>query len=642
MTIEEIRTKYLAFFESKGHKIISSASLVPDQDPTTLFTGSGMQPMIRYLLGQPHPMGKRIADSQKCFRADDIDEVGDNRHTTFFEMLGNWSLGDYFKEEQLPWIFEFLTNELKLDPKKVYVTVFAGDEKNRIPKDTQSAGIWKKLFAEKGIDAKDIEIGTEENGAKTGMQGGRIFYYGAKKNWWSRAGAPENMPAGEPGGPDSEMFYEFADIEHNKEFGEHCHPNCDCGRFLEIANSVFMEYRKKEDGGFEKLSQQNVDFGGGLERMAAAVNDSADVFTADTLALIIADMEKLSGNSYAEFQKEFRVVADHLRGAVFMIGDAVTPSNTERGYFTRRLLRRAVRYADAIGLPAGKLAQLAKRVIMSYGQAYPELARNADFIQSAIGQEEERFRKTLEKGLGELKKIATANARGAFGFSGDALFDLYQTYGFPMELSIEIVANLYKEQGNTAGIPEDVRKEFAKAFTAQMKKHQELSRTAAAGRFKGGLADASVETTRLHTAHHLLLAALRSVLGDHVHQRGSNITAERLRIDFAHSQKVTPEELQKIEALVKEKIAENLDMVRLELPLKEAMVMGAEMEFGVKYGDMVSVYVAKDKQGNIFSKEFCGGPHAKGTGELGAFKILKEEAVASGVRRIRAVLGDNK
>jgi len=621
MGSNEIREKYLNFFKERGHSIIPSSSLVPENDPTTLFVGSGMQPLIPYLLGERHPMGSRLVNSQKSFRADDIEEVGDNRHTTFFEMLGNWSLGDYFKEEQLSWFFEFLTEELRLDPQKLYVTVFSGDEENEennIPKDEESIGILKRLFKEKGIEAKDIELGTEETGYEKGMQGGRIFSYGAKKNWWSRAGVPSNMPSGEPGGPDSEVFFDFG-TPHNVAYGINCHPNCDCGRFMEIGNSVFMEYKKKEDGSFEKLKQRNVDFGGGLERITAVVNKNADVFKIDTLSVIIEKLEELSRKKYEDNLISFRVVADHIRGAAFMIGDGVLPSNTERGYIVRRLLRRAVRHADIIGIKEGTLTLLTEPLIAAYQGVYQELESKKEEIEKNIQEEEKRFRATLQKGLKEFEKISSRN------ITGKEAFDLYQTYGFPLDITLELA----KEKGVTVDTA---------SFQQEFAQHQEVSRTAAEGKFKGGLADASYETTKLHTANHLLLAALREVLGDHVHQRGSNITAERIRLDFSHGQKVTPEELQKVEDLVNEKIQEGLDMVRREMPKEEAVKLGAEMEFGVKYGDVVSVYVAQDQKGGVFSKEFCGGPHVKNTSELGTFKITKEEAVSAGVRRIRAVL----
>ncbi|MDP4007239.1 MAG: alanine--tRNA ligase [bacterium] len=603
MSSNEIREKYLSFFKKKGHSIIPSASLVPENDPTTLFVGSGMQPLIAYLLGQKHPMGSRLVNAQKSFRADDIEEVGDNRHTTFFVMLGNWSLGDYFKEEQLCWFFSFLTEELGLKPERLYITVFSGDAKNGIPKDEESIAIWKRLFAEKGIEAKEGE---------------RIFAYGNEKNWWSRAGVPSNMPAGEPGGPDSEVFYDFGTV-HDARYGESCHPNCDCGRFLEIGNSVFMEYQKQADGSFAKLKQRNVDFGGGLERITAAVNGNPDVFQGDLLYPLIAKAEELSGKQYQDMVPSFRVVADHVRGAAFMIADGVVPSNTERGYIVRRLLRRAVRHADVVGLPEGNLALLTDPLIASYEGAYPDLIFRREEIVRHIKEEEEKFRSTLQKGLREFVKLSAGN------ISGKEAFDLYQTYGFPLDVTLELA----KERGVSVDI---------KVFEKEFAKHQEISRTAAAGRFKGGLADTSYETTKLHTANHLLLASLRQVLGEHVHQRGSNITAERIRLDFSHLQKVTPEELQRVEDLVNLKIQEALNMVKREMPKEEAEKLGAEMEFGIKYGDRVSIYFAENEKGDVFSKEFCGGPHVQNTTELGKFKIAKEEAISSGVRRIRAVL----
>jgi alanyl-tRNA synthetase len=618
MNSNDIRRKYLEFFKEKGHSIIPSSSLVPENDPTTLFVGSGMQPLLPYLLGQKHPMGSCLVNSQKSFRADDIEEVGDNRHTTFFEMLGNWSLGEYFKEQQLPWVFAFFTDELGLDPQNLYVTVFSGDSENNIPKDNESIAIWQRLFQEKGIVAKDIELGTEEKGYERGMQGGRIFAYGVKKNWWSRSGIPGNMPAGEPGGPDSEVFFDFK-TPHDEKFGKNCHPNCDCGRFMEIGNSVFMEYKKAENGSFQKLAQRNVDFGGGLERIAAAANNDADMFKGDLLFGVVKKIEELSGKKYEDNLTSFRVVADHIRGACFMIADGVAPLNTDRGYFVRRLVRRAVRHADIIGIKEGTLALLAQSLIVSYQGAYQELENQKEEIEKNIQEEEQRFRATLQKGLREFEKLSTRN------ISGKEAFDLYQTYGFPLDITLELA----REKGvdvDSAG------------FKQELKTHQETSRTAAAGRFKGGLADASYETTKLHTANHLLLAALRQVLGEHVHQRGSNITAERIRLDFSHPQKVNPEQLQQVEDLVNAKIQEGLDMAREEMPKEQAVKLGAEMEFGVKYGDVVSVYFARDKEGNAFSKEFCGGPHVKNTIELGGFKIVKEESVSAGVRRIRAVL----
>ncbi len=589
MTVDEIRSKYLEFFKSKGHTIIPSASLVPGNDPTTLFTGSGMQPLVPYLLGKPHPEGARLANSQKCFRAMDIEEVGDNRHTTFFEMLGNWSLGDYFKEEQLAWCLEFLTKEVGIPVERLWVTCFEGDKKLSLPKDTESAEIWKRL----------------------GIPETRIRFYSAKKNWWSRAGVPEAMPAGEPGGPDAEVFYEFTDIPHDTNFGPECHPNCDCGRFLEICNNVFMQYVKKDNGSFVLLPKQNVDFGGGLERIAAVSINSPDVFVIDVFAPIIQKLEAASGRRYAEDMRAFRIVADHVRAASMLIADGVLPGNTERNYVVRRLIRRAVRFADKLGAPHGTLVTLTNT--------------------PAIAEEEERFRKTLARGIKEFERFA-----GAGSISGQDAFQLFTTYGFPLELILEEAGERGIKQVDIVG------------FKELLKKHQELSRTGSEQKFKGGLADTSEKTTRLHTAHHLLLKALQIVLGGEVHQRGSNITQERLRIDFSYPQKVTKEQLAKVETIVNQKIKEDVPVVRTEMSREEAEKLGAEHEFGAKYPERVSVYSVGPLD-NAFSIEFCGGPHVPRTGDLSGsrgpdalggmkFKILKEEAVAQGIRRIKAVL----
>jgi alanyl-tRNA synthetase len=587
--------------------------------------------LIPYLLGEPHPLGKKLANYQKCFRAEDIEEVGDNRHITFFEMLGNWSLGSYFKTEQLTWFFEFLTQIVGLDPQKLYVTVFAGDESLHIPKDVESAAVWKELFKSSGIEARDIYLGTKEQGSESGMQGGRIFYYDAQKNWWSRSGVPAKMPPNELGGPDSEVFYDFGS-EHNPQFGKYCHPNCDCGRFLEIGNSVFMEYKKLPNGSFEKLQQRNVDFGGGLERISAAANNDPDIFKVDSLSLIVRKLEELSGLNYGgSRQKSFRIIADHIRGAAFMIADGVEPANTDRGYFVRRLIRRAVRQADVLGIKPGRLVFLVESIVKSQGEVYPELIDRSAAIAEVIKAEEEKFRTTLERGLKEFEKISSAVNRKPAServegiIDGRSAFNLYQTYGFPLEMMVDLA----KERGLGVDI---------EGFKKELEKHQQMSRTATAGRFKGGLADTQEETVRLHTAHHLLLAALQRVLGPHVKQRGSNITAERLRLDFLHPRKMTAQEIEAVEKLVNQKIKEGLKMVRLEMPKEEAEKIGAEMEFGAKYGEIVSVYLAQDDKGNIFSKEFCGGPHVQNTRELGHFKIIKEEAVAAGIRRIKAVL----
>ena len=628
MTISEIRAKYLAFFEKRGHFVIPSASLVPLNDPTTLFTGSGMQPLILNLLGKEHPAGNRLANSQKCFRAEDIEEVGDNRHTTFFEMLGNWSLGDYFKKEQLPWFFEFLVDAIGFDASKLYVTVFIGDEKNKIPRDTESAGIWKELFAKKGIDAKEVFVGSQEDGARKGMQGGRIFYYDAKKNWWSRAGVPENMPAGEPGGPDSEVFYDFA-LPHDVKFGPECHPNCDCGRFLEIGNSVFMQYIKKPDGSFGLLPKQNVDFGGGLERIAAASNRNADVFQIDAFRDIIELLTYFSKKSYddSRYTRSFRIIADHVRAATFMIGDGVKPSNTERGYVLRRLIRRASQHAMKLSIQDkdkedSMLVRAAIITIEKYKESYSELDGEEAYkeITETIWKEEVQFAHALERGMKEFEKAAATKY-----ISGQTALTLFTTHGFPFEMTIELA----KERGI------DVDEE---GFKREMKKHQEISRAGVEQKFRGGLADTSEKTTRLHTAHHLLLAALQQVLGKHVKQRGSNITQERLRIDFSHGERMTKEQIAEVERIVNEKIREGIPVIRTEMAKEEAEKLGAEHEFGAKYPDRVSVYSVGPLDA-AFSIEFCGGPHVSNTREIGAeFSILKEEAVAAGIRRIKAVL----
>jgi alanyl-tRNA synthetase len=646
MTLSEIRKKYLEFYKARGHAVIPSASLVPENDPTTLFTGSGMQPMVPYLLGEDHPEGTRITDAQKSFRTGDIEEIGDNRHTTFFEMLGNWSLGDYFKKEQLPWIFEFLTKEIGLDPHHLYVTVFIGDEQNNLPRDTEAAGIWQRLFKEKGIDAEVALLGSEADGYERGMKGNeRIFFYDVKKNWWSRAGVPGNMPAGEPGGPDSEMFYDFG-TSHDPKFGKECHPNCDCGRFLEIGNSVFMQYVKKPDGSFAQLPRKNVDFGGGLERIAMAVSNIPDIIDVCHRPIIDA-LERMSGKKYASDSPEapaFRIVADHVKAASFLIGDGVLPSNNERGYFVRRLLRRAIRYADQLGIQNVALSALVEPALEQYKEQYPETYAARETIKKEIDQEEAKFRKTLKEGLREFEKIVSKiNLTNSFKLegavnvpariSGQEAFNLYQTYGFPIELTLELA----KERNISVAV---------ERFNEESKKHQDLSRTASAGVFKGGLADHSEKTTRLHTAHHLLLKALQIVLGPQVKQRGSNITSERLRMDFVHDAKMTDEQKAEVERIVNEKITEDLPVVRSELPREEAEKIGAEHEFGQKYPDRVSVYSVGPKGATVedpqfekaFSIEFCGGPHVTRTGEIGHFRIAKEEASSAGIRRIRGVI----
>lgn len=647
MSGNEIREKYLKFMEQNGHAIVPSAALVPENDPTTLFTGSGMQPLIPYLMGEKHPKGVRIADSQKCFRANDIEEVGDNRHTTFFEMLGNWSLGDYFKKEQLRWFFTYLVDEVGLDPSKIYVTVFAGDESLGIPRDDESVTLWKELFAERGIEAKDVFIGSEEDGYRVGMQGGRIFYYDAAKNWWSRSGTPEKMPVGEIGGPDSEVFYDFGP-EHatHPEFGKlAAHPNSDSGQFLEIGNSVFIEYIKQADGSFAKLPQSNVDFGGGLERIAAAKIGNPDMFKVDLLWKVVEQIEQLSGKKYEDDLVAFRVITDHIRGAVFLIGDGVMPGNTDQDYFVRRLLRRAVRYADKLEIPAGKFAELAESVISTYENHYPNLSEKRQAITDAIANEEAQFRKTLESGLKQFNKISlqihvsTKDVDGkkvidksiepttVKSISAQNAFDLYTTYGFPIEVTEEIATE--------NGLVVD-----RKGFDVLMEQHKATSRAGAEQKFKGGLADSSEKVVELHSATHLMLAGLQHVLGAHIHQAGSNITAERLRYDFTHSEKIERNDLDKVEQYVNNAIKVG-GGVTIEMVSKAAAQADPTIEasFWDRYPDEVKVYTMKGNDGTIFSRELCGGPHVDKLENIkGVFKITKEESSSAGVRRIKAIL----
>ncbi|PIP28561.1 MAG: alanine--tRNA ligase [Candidatus Moranbacteria bacterium CG23_combo_of_CG06-09_8_20_14_all_35_22] len=634
MTASELRKKYLEFFKSKGHAIIPSASLVPENDPTTLFTGSGMQPMIPYLMGEKHPLGTRIADSQKSFRSGDIEEVGDNRHTTFFEMLGNWSLGDYFKKEQTGWMFEFLTKEIGLDPEKIYVTVFRGDESLKIPRDNESVVYWQKLF--KSIKVEALAVDNAEIG---GMQNGRIFFYPVEKNWWSRAGVPNNMPLGEPGGPDSEMFWDFGaelKIHENSIWrNKPCHVNCDCGRFLEIGNNVFMQYIKTQ-AGFEILKQQNVDFGGGLERILVAINGNPDMFLTDIFAKAKAEIEKLSEKKYEDNKEAFRVILDHLRAATFLIADGAYPSNKDQGYFVRRLIRRAVRFAHKLGIEENFCSDIAKIYIEYYKEAYPDLLQKSEKIFEELRKEEEKFRKTLEKGLLKINrfKIDDIVVRTSIGevelipgdnnTIADKLFELYSSHGFPLELAIE-------ELNNKNIVVSD---ETIHVFNEKLKQHQELSRTASAGMFKGGLADHSEKITQLHTATHLMLAGLRKILGENVHQKGSNITQERIRFDFSFSDKMTDEQKKAVEEYVNLAINSKADVVMEEMTLDEAREKGAEGAFENKYGERVKVYSIAG-----FSNEICGGPHVQNTGDIkGVFKIKKEESSSAGVRRIKAVV----
>ena len=630
MDAQEIRQAYLEFFQKQKHVVIPRALLVPQNDPTTLFTGSGMQPLIPYLLGETHQDGQRLTNSQTCLRAQDIDEVGDNRHTTFFEMLGNWSLGDYFKSQQLPWFFEFLTDEVGLDASKLFVTCFIGSKADGIPKDTESAKIWQDLFKKVGVAAKTAEIGSEADGYKRGVKPGeRIFYYDASKNWWCRAGKIADMPEGEPGGADSEVFYEFDFVEHNTEYGLNCHPNCDCGRFVEIGNSVFMEYVKTAKG-FEKLPKQNVDFGGGLERIAMAAINSPDVFKISLIWPIIQKLEKLSGKSYDSNTTAMRVIADHLRAATFLAVDGIVPSNKTQGYVMRRLLRRAIRFAFDLGIEQNFLQDVVPVIADLYHKDFPEVAKQREQVVEVLVHEEKIFRQTLRKGIKEFNKLAETQAE----LTGADIFKLYDTYGFPAELSVE-------EAFHWSRPLED---NWRHNFDAAMSEQKQRSQTASKGTFKGGLGGQTLQHKKYHTATHLMYQALRDALGDHVIQRGSNITEERLRFDFSHPEKVTPEQLQQVEKIVNQQIGKDLKVSWAEYPTKVAREeKGALGQFGDRYGDTVKVYkMIADGAKKPFSFEICGGPHVDHTLQLTEdgkqFKIIKEESSSAGVRRIKAVL----
>lgn len=631
MNASEIRQKYLDFFVDRGHVVIPRARVVPDNDPTTLFTGSGMQPLIPYLLGEEHPSGTRLVDSQTCLRSQDIEEIGDNRHTTFFEMLGNWSLGDYFKKEQLPAVFDFLIDVVGLDPKRLYVTCYIGNDDLGIPKDTEAATIWKDLFKSKGIEAEEVELGSTDHGAEVGMQNGRIFYYDGGENWWSRGGPAEaDTPVGDPCGPDSEMVYEFPQIEHDPKYGKHCQPACDCGRYLEIGNSVFMTYRRTKIG-FQQLDAPNVDFGGGLERIAAAAIDSPDVYKISLLWPLIEAVEKISDKQYDDNKESMRVIADHLRAATFLAVDGVTPSNKEQGYVMRRLIRRAIVKAFDLGIEQNFFENIVPAVADLYEKDYPEVAANRDNVIAILLKEEKVFRQTLRKGLGLLQQMAEQ------GLTGTEVFTLYDTYGFPVELSTEEAVK------RGLKLSDDWRAEF----DAKMQEQRERSKTAAKGVFKGGLGGQSLQHKKYHTATHLMYQALRDVLGDHVVQRGSNITEERLRFDFSHPEKVTREQLDEVEKIVNDQIAKDLQVSFAEYPTSEATgKLGALGQFGDRYGDTVKVYSMKDpkspKDERPFSFEICGGPHVDHSLQLfeggKKFKIKKEEASSAGIRRIKAVL----
>lgn len=598
MTTSEIRKKYIEFFVKRGHKEIPASPLVLENDPTTLFTSSGMQQMIPYLKGEKHPQGVRLVDSQLSIRMQDLDEIVDGRHLSSFEMLGNWSLGDYFKEEQLAWVWEFMTKELELDPKRLYVSCFEGND--QVGKDTDSYKIW-------------LKIGVPED---------HIHFYDAKKNWWSRSGVPEEMPAGEIGGPDSEMFYEFEDVNHNPAFGKFCHPNCDCGKFFEIGNSVFMQFKKEEDGTLSDLPQKNVDFGGGLERLAAAVNGNPNIFKIDMFAGIIKRVEDEVGVRYGtnfEKDKNFRIIADHLRTSCSLLAEGVIPSNKLHGYALRRLIRRAMFHCHLLG--TGISGSGISHIAEDLRNHYPAVDKNWTVVEENLNTEATRFESALKRGLAKLTKAVS----DGMDIDGKFAFDLFQNDGFPLELTMEILSQ--------NGIKFST--EEKNAFGSEFEKHKENSRSMSAGIFKGGLESKSDETiTKLHTATHLLHAGLRKILGEHVSQKGSHITSERLRFDFSHPQKLTTEESKDVEDLMNEQIKKDLPVSFETKSLTEAIAEGALHFFAEKYGKEVKVYTIGDPKGDFFSKEICGGPHVTHTGLIEHVRIIKQEKIGSGIVRL--------
>ncbi len=606
ITSGQLRQKFLDFFASKGHAIIPSASLLPENDPTVLFNTAGMQPLVPYLLGEPHPLGRRLANAQKCLRTDDIDEVGDPTHLTFFEMLGNWSLGDYFQQESITWSWEFLTSPqwLGLPVDRLAATVFIGDQD--APFDQAAYQLWQEV----------------------GLPIERLAKLGKKDNWWG--------PAGQTGpcGTDTEIFYwtgtEPAPAIYDPQDK----------RWVEIWNNVFMSYNKQADGSFQPLTQRNVDTGLGFERVLATLNNQPDVYLNDLFQPAITYLEQVSGQNYADNPKPLRIIADHVRASIFLLADekAVTSSNKDQGYILRRLIRRAVRLANNWSVPAEEvLIGVAKAITQTMGEAYPELLTKQEFIISELKKEIEKFARTINKGIEKIEKMVDCYHGNIkeFSLNADQLFDLYQSDGFPVELSFEEINNARVKNGGI-NIPRDIEEHFLSLFNDKLAKHQELSRTAAAGKFKGGLADDSITTTRLHTAAHLLLQALRQVLGPDVYQRGSNITAERLRFDFSYPEKMTAEQVNQVEDIVNQQIDLKLPVGCQELSLDEARQQGAMGIFDAKYGERVKVYTIGAEQ--PFSQEICGGPHVQNTSDLGRFRIIKEESSSAGVRRIKAIL----
>lgn len=605
MTAGDIINKYIAFFEKNGHKRIANSPLVPQNDPTTLFTSSGMQPLVPYLLGEQHPLGTRLVNVQNSFRAVDIEEIGDNRHTTFFRMLGNWSLGDYFKKEEIPWLFAFLTQELNLPLDKLYVTVFEGY--GDIPKDDEAVKIWEELFRKASIDPE-----------------GRIFYYGTDKNWWSRSGPPEKMPAGEPGGPSTEVFYDFG-TEHDPAFGEKCHVNCDCGRYIEIANSVFMQYKKQEVGSLKPLPKPNVDFGGGLERMLLALEHQPDVFQTSLFAPIITALEKQTGKAYKGNEQDMRVIADHFIGACFITNANINPSNKDQGYILRRLIRRGF---DHFSRLEGKdLAPIIESIVDQYKETDPQLVEGYEDIKYTILEETKKYKGALDKARAFIVKKYGDELMGVTEITPDDVFYLYSSHGLS-PTQIKSLGYTFDEQ----------------AFAEKMKAHKDLSKSGAGQKFRGGLADHQEKTIMGHTATHLLHQAIRDLLGTDVHQSGSNITTERVRFDFNFDRKLTDEEIKQLEDTVNEKIAQNLPVHFEMIPTADAKTMGAIGLFEDTYQDVSKIYfIGGDSKhpNDAYSIEFCGGPHVDFTEVLKSFKIIKQEALGRGFRRIYAEVGSN-
>ena len=623
MNASEIRQKFLEYQQKLGHQVIAPAKLVLENDPTTLFTGSGMQPLLPFLLGEPHPEGKRLADSQPCLRLQDIEDVGDPRHTTVFEMLGNWSLGDYFKSQQIPAFFKFLTEEVGLDPHKIYVTCFIGSEKYGIPKDTESAEIWQQVFKEAGVDAKIAEIGSAKNGAARGIkEGEHIFFYDDHENWWSRGGGVETTPIGDPCGPDSEVFYDFGEDKQDVATFGLSHPASDGARFMEIGNQVFMQYKRNEDGSFSELKHKNIDFGGGLERIAAAAIDSFDVFETSLLKPLITKIEEISHKQYIDYTADMRIIADHLRGAYLLSAQGLTPSNRKQGYALRRLIRRAILKALNLGIEQDFLPQIIPLIENNYRDLSDEILNTREGALTVLIREEQAFRKTLSRGLKELNKLKTS------GLTGKELFMLQDTYGFPLELSVEEAKRQQIE------LSSNWQTEFDQCLAAQ----RERSKTASEGMFKGGLEDHSEMSTKYHTATHLLLAALQKLIDPKIGQAGSNITSERLRFDFNLDRKLTPEEIKALEDQVNKWILEDHTVTFAEFEKTYARdTLHAHGQFWEKYPDTVKVYTVGDFEHPV-SRELCGGPHVEHTGMLGKFKIKKEESSSAGIRRIKAVL----